>query len=365
MKQNHEIDKIVTYLIAVLVLGAVLGGCSTVGPNAISNGRLAYNEAIIATENQQILMLAIHSRYGERSNLLAVSSVTANVSVTTRASVEVGVGNADNFAGNLVPFGAGAIYEENPTISYMPVGGEKYMRQLFSPIPIVVVAELLSRMTNPKPIYTALIWSVNGIHNPDFLAPTEVPDPRFARFVTLMDALTQAHRLHWIEEAHADNVFSIAIDRYSPGYESDVSELLNLLGLPPAPDDSEPVVIPVALALHGRRADGIGIATRSVWELAEVLSASVDVPEEDRENNVAATYPPLGPVGQDVRVRVSDSKPDHAYVAVEYRGHWFYIDERDQGTKAFFRIVASLLGVTIAESTAPGRAAPVLTVPVN
>jgi hypothetical protein len=364
MDRDSHIEGFLFWLTGALVL-ALLAGCSSLGPSAISNGRLAYNEAIVATENQQMLMLAIHSRYGERGNLLAVSSVTANVSVTTRASVEVGAGDAENFAGNLVPFGAGVIYEENPTISYMPVGGEKYMRRLFSPIPIVVVAELLSRMTNPKPIYTAIIWSVNGIYNPDFLAPGMEPDPRFARFVTLMDTLTQAHRLHWIESEQPGAAFSIAIDRYSAGYESEISELLSLLGLPAAAGDSEPVVIPVALALHGRKTDGIGISTRSVWELVEVLSASVEVPEEDRENNVAETYPPLGPIGQDVRVRVADTKPDHAYVAVEYRGHWFYIDERDQATKAFFRIVAGLLGVTIAETTAPGRAAPVLTVPVN
>ena len=364
MDRNSHIEGIVFWLTGALVL-ALLGACSSVGPTVISSGRLAYNEAIIATENQQMLMLAIHTRYGERSNLLAVSSVTANVSITTRASVEVGVGDAENFAGNLVPFGAGVIYEDNPTISYLPVGGEKHMRQLFSPIPIVVMAELLSRMTNPKPIYTALIWSVNGIHNPDFLAPAVQPDPRFERFVTLMDTLTQAHRLHWIESEQPGAAFSIAIDRYSAGYENEISELLSLLGLPPAADDSEPVLIPVALALHGRKADGIGISTRSVWELVEVLSASVEVPKEDLENNVAATYPPLGPVGQGVRVRVTDTKPDHAYVAVEYRDHWFYIDEGDQTTKAFFRIVGGLLGVTIAESTVPGRAAPVLTVPVN
>jgi hypothetical protein len=35
-----------------------------------------------------------------------------------------------------VPFSAGAIYEENPTISYIPVEGEKYATQLFSPMPV-------------------------------------------------------------------------------------------------------------------------------------------------------------------------------------------------------------------------------------
>jgi hypothetical protein len=44
---------------------------------------------------------------------------------------------------------------------------------------------------------------------------------------------------------------------------------------------------------------------------------------------------------------------------------WFYIDEKDQATKRFFRLLGSLLSVAIAESTANASAAPVLTVPVS
>ncbi len=365
MHRAHQDDNVFAGMIAAIVLGVLVGGCSTVGPSAISSGRLTYNEAIVATDNQQMLMLAVHTRYEERGSLLAVSSVTANVSVTTRASIEVGVGSEENFAGNLVPFGAGVIYEENPTISYLPVGGEKYVRQLFSPVPIAVLAELVSRIVYPTSVYIALVSSVNGIHNPDFLTGDMEADPRFARFVTLMETLTQAHRLHWVEAPEAANSLSIFIDRSSPGFETEISELLGLLGLPAAAQDAQSVVLPVALALHGRKSDGIGITTRSVWELMEMLAAAIDVPNEDLKNGVAATYPRPGPAGRDVRVRVSDKRPDNAYVAVEHRGHWFYIDETDQPTKRFFRITASLLGVTIAESASQTHTAPVLTVPVN
>jgi hypothetical protein len=53
-----------------------MGGCTVVGPTAVHQGRLAYNEAIIETDNQQMLMVVVRNRYGERSNLLAVASVT-------------------------------------------------------------------------------------------------------------------------------------------------------------------------------------------------------------------------------------------------------------------------------------------------
>jgi hypothetical protein len=45
------------------------------------SGRLEYNDAISVTDNQQLLLEIINNRYEERSSLLAVTSVTANVRV--------------------------------------------------------------------------------------------------------------------------------------------------------------------------------------------------------------------------------------------------------------------------------------------
>jgi len=97
--------------VAVCTLAGLLTGCTAVGPADIHSGRLAYNEAIIETDNQQMLLVVVRNRYGERSNLLAVTSVTANVRVATNAGIEAGVGDSDNYSGNLVPFSAGVSYE--------------------------------------------------------------------------------------------------------------------------------------------------------------------------------------------------------------------------------------------------------------
>ena len=97
-------------LFALGVLVAALDGCTIVGPTAVRNGRAAYNDAIKTTDNQQMLMVVIHNRYEESSNLLEVVSVTANVRVTASAGVQAGFGNDSDYRGNLVPFSAGAIY---------------------------------------------------------------------------------------------------------------------------------------------------------------------------------------------------------------------------------------------------------------
>lgn len=352
-------------LVTVGVLGSLLAGCTVVGPAAISSGRLAYNEAITATNNQQMLMMTIHNRYEERGSLLAVASVTANVRVTTSSSVQLGFGDDLNYLGNLVPFGAAAVYEENPTISYIPVEGERYAHQLMAPVPLDAFARLARTLNNPDSVYKALVSSVNGIQNPDFLSSSAEPDPHFSRFVALITGLHRAKRLHLVENPQQPGRFLIVIDHYAPTHTAEVSELLSLLGLPQAEPHSPRLILPVYLALDGRDSGGIGFATHSVWDLVEILSAAIEVPEDDIQNGVTTSYPPLGQAGKELRVRHSKTRPEHAYVAVQYRDGWFYIDERDHATKRFFRLLSSLWSVTIAESTAKAAVAPVLTVPVS
>jgi len=365
MKPGRNPPNLYRNLIAACMVGCFLAGCTVVGPSAIRSGRLAYNGAISETNNQQMLMSVIQNRYEETGSLLAVTSITANVRIKTSTGIQLGFGDSDSYAGHLVPFSAGAAYEENPTISYTPVVGAEYARQVFSPVSISVLALMTGALTNPSYVYNALVSSVNGIRNPDFqFSPTDA-DPRFSRVVTIMTTLTQAHRLHWIEEPSQAGSFSIVIDRYAPTYTAEVRELLDLLGLPAPTDRSAQVILPAFLALDGRDYGSLGITTRSVGDLVEILSAAINVPEEDLRNGVATTYQPLGLAGRELRVHHSKTRPEPAAVAVQYRDGWFYIDETDQATKRFFRLMAALWSVTIAESAHKGSAAPVLTVPVS
>ena len=118
------------------------------------------------------------------------------------------------------------------------------------------------------------------------------------------------------------------------------------------------------LALDGRGSDGIGLITRSVADLVEILSAAIEVPDEDSRRGIASPYPPAGLAGRALRVRFSEDRPAGAAVAVPYREGWYFIDETDRATKRFFRLLSALWSVSIAEGTTHA-AAPVLTVPVS
>ncbi len=349
----------------VWAMGCLLAGCAVVGPPSIRNGRSVYNEAINDTNNQQLLMVVIRARYSENASLLAVSSVTANVSVVTNAGVQFGFGKDGNYSGNLVPFSAGAIYEENPTVSYTPVEGQKYLRQLTSPVSLSVLMPLSEAVVSPGILLTALVSRVNYLVNPTFLPPPVTPDARFTRFVELVSQLGQAEMLNWVEDPERSGRFSAVIHHFRPGHEAEVRELLQLLDLPWPPADASEIVIPVLRGIGQGDREVIAFTTRSVFDLMEMLSAAVDIPGEDIETGAAINYPPASPLGRQLHILRSRTEPEDAYIAVKHHDWWFYIDKTDQPTKRFFHLVTVLWSVTIAESTTQGQKAPILMLPTS
>ena len=277
--------------LATCLLCSVLFGCTVIGPNAIRSGRLAYNEAITETSNQQMLMALVHNRYAEANTLLTVASVTANVSVSSSAEIQAGFGNSDTYDGNLVPFSGGFVYEENPTISYIPVSGGPYLQQVMSPIPVSVFAQVTHTMPYPEFAYDMLLSSVNGIRSPAFLFGAQQDDPRFARFVELMTELTHEHRLYWSRDSRDAETISLVLKPSTELSRELIDELMGLLKVTPPEPQHGRYVIPVSLALTGTESGGIGITTRTIHELVEILSTAVDVPTADAQNGVAAPVP--------------------------------------------------------------------------
>ncbi len=161
-----------TWTCACTLIGT-LAACNLIGPAGIRSGRGAYSSAINATNNQQTLKTIVSIRYGETTSLLAVSSVTANMKFASRGSFDIGVGPDQNYAGNLVPLSGSVVFEENPTISYTPLDGGEFIRELLSAIPLRLFL-LILESGEPGLTLRMLAASVNDIRNPDFLTGHEI-----------------------------------------------------------------------------------------------------------------------------------------------------------------------------------------------
>jgi hypothetical protein len=360
----HKDPEIMTYLIFCLTL-TMLSACANVGPKSISLGRVAYNEAINKTENEQILLSIVKGRYGETSSLLALSGVASNIRFGTNAGIEAGFGPDENYTGNLVPFSGGLIYEENPTITYVPVNGSKYLRELLSPIPLdILILFIRNDIYSTRPL-TLLVKRINDMQNPDFLNDTPAaPDLRFQHFVELFKELSHAGILQLVENSGRDAPFSVLISGYAPAYSDEVNELIGLLKLSMPTEETPNIIIPVYFGIKESELDGIAISTRSTYDLIQILKAAVEVPKEHVDSGLAITFPPIGLAGENIRIHTSKDEPKRAEVAVKHREYWFYIDEKDMETKLYYMMVRTLWSVSIA-GTAEHKAAPSLTIPVS
>jgi hypothetical protein len=362
---SHFRGRWVLTLTTVCLVLLALSGCAKIGPRSISMGRGDYNQAISKTDDEQMLLAIISGCYGDSFSLLAVSGVAANVTFRANAGVNAGFGPEESYSGNLVPFSAGLAYEENPTITYVPVQGADYLRQLMSPIPLDLLVLFVRTGANLAAFFTLLAKRVNDLQNPNFIfAPSSEPDPRFKRFVELNGELERAGIIQWAADPKEEVSFDILIANYSPSLTEKVYEYMTLLGLSIPSDESTDIVLPVYLGIKGRNLDGIAISTRSTFDLIEILRAAIEIPQEHVGAGIAIDYPAPGPVGENIHIHSLKDKPKRAAVAVKYRGYWFYIDDSDTRTKLFYQIVRALWSVSIAEGSNT-TAAPVLTIPVS
>ena len=110
----------------------------------------------------------------------------------------------------------------------------------------------------------------------------------------------------------------------------------------------------------------IALETRSMMQVLIDLASYIDVPDADvSEGRVYALsrtaeqlrmYPPL------LRIHSGAASPSQTHVAVRYRDHWFWIDDRDVHSKLAFNFL--LLAFFLTE-TGSEQAAPIVTIPVR
>ena len=149
-----------------------------------------------------------------------------------------------------------------------------------------------------------------------------------------------------------------------PGSE-DAQAVLQLLGLKPGKGyyDLDPGT---RLGPPGDERESVSVRTGSLLRAIIYLSQGVRVPEEDLEAGLTSPEWPPGAPGMPMQdffeVRASEGRPD-ALLAIEHRGHWFYIADDDQASRYTFFHMSELFRLGL--SPAVRQDAPILTLPVG
>jgi len=349
-------------LILILAVALMVAACQTIGPGSVQRDRLDYAGAIASSWREQMLLNIVKLRYFDAPVFLEVSSVISSYTLQSEVSLAARIfphSRVDSY-GNL---GATGTYTDRPTISYTPVTGEKYIDKLLRPIPPQAIFAMIQAGHPADYILSLTVRAINDVYNYSAApARTRREDPAFYQVIEAIRRIQQAGALGVRVEKRGKEERTLVFfrNKVDPDVEKDIGFVRDTLEINP---DTKEIVL--TFGLTRRRGDEITLLTRSMWEILAELSSGVEVPEQDTAEGRATATPRLSgrprtlPIAH---IHASSEQPANAYIAARYRDHWFWIDDRDLGSKRVFTFL--MVFSSIAETGAVPQA-PIITIPAN
>lgn len=341
--------------LTLLALATVLlAGCAQLGPRALSEGRPLYNVAVQRTEAEQLLLNIVRQRYSDPVLFLDVTSIAsgfsgqANVGWSSRVFESVTETASAVLGGSL---------RENPNIFYAPNTGEKFVRQMLTPLSIEKLALVLQAGWSIERVLLMSGESMNKLRNTPQSRVSDAGTPRYRAALVALRELQRDGELFIGAAPGEEGVLAItvkAIARERLAFR-EACELLEI--------SCEEGSIRVRAAL-ARQGDGetIALATRSLFSTLYYLSRSVDVPEQDLRAGLTSGGGARDAYESFFRVHSSAQAPERAAVAIHYRDSWFYISDDDIDSKVTFALLSMLVTLQSGDSA---TLAPLLALPTR
>lgn len=349
---------------ALLCLAVVAAaGCASVGPPTIPRDRFDYVASISQSWKRQMLQNLLKLRYSDVPVFLDITQIIAAYSFDSAAGVGGQIGRAslgDKFA----TLAANAAYGDKPTITYAPLTGDKFARNMMAPLPLSALLFVVQAGYPVSAVFRSSIVSINGLENAfgGRGAPNDGDEP-FAELLTVMQQAQNA-RAFGVRHKSASEPDAVVLYTHEVGEAGTLAarRIRKLLGL-----DLQAQQFDVVFGAFPSKPTEIAIVTRSPMQILVDGASYIDVPAADTADGRVFTpersaeqlrlFPPL------LRVRTGEAAPPDAYVAVRYRERWFWIDDRDTQSK---RVLSGLLLLfSLTETGAPQSAPPLVTVPVR
>jgi hypothetical protein len=262
--------------------------------------------------------------------------------------------------------GGAATFIDRPTITYTPLTGNKFIKGLMTPLQPESVFFTIQSGWPADGVMFAAVAEINGLKNQaSSISGITPPDPGFLRVLALMRKIqlsgAVAMRVKQDANKQQTSVLTFRSKDIAPQTLEDIRELRRLLRLDP--DAGEFNLVFGSSATNDKE---VAVLSRSLMHQMMTMASQVDVPTEDVSQGRAT--PGWESVGLDtnavrlIQIRSSKSKPADAFVAVNYRNHWFWIDDRDLKSKRVFSFMMMLF--TLAD-TGEKEPLPLITIPAQ
>jgi hypothetical protein len=352
----------------VMTIISTITGCNSFGPDALRGTHPLYNDAIVSSMNDQFIQNIVRLHYRDPTFFLDVASVTASMKLDMGGGLDqssVGL----NGGADIMQYSLGGAYSTTPTISYSPLQGESFVKSVLSPIPIDVVFALSASGWNAQRVFGLCVERMNGIENaPNASGPTPQKAPKNGhKFKRLMQLIEEVSIEHLIAPRTDPKTKETQLEiKSSAEFAKQIREIKDLLGL-----DQNRQFYHVNSDFIAPSPDTISIRTRSLMSIFFYLSHHVDTPQAHRDAGlVTITRNPDGSVfdwsttaaGSVFHIRQSNEQPEMAFVAIPYRGNWFYLADNDLDSKSTFMLLMQLFRRQAGATKAVG---PTLTIPVH
>jgi hypothetical protein len=347
----------------LLLLGLAVTGCRTLGPGTISRDRFDYTDALSESWKRQMLLNLVKLRHSDAPVFLDVSSIINQYSLETSVNARA---SWDEFLpGDSQALGAGGRFMDRPTITYRPLTGEEFTRNILTPIPPASIFSLVQAGWPVDRIFLVCVQSINGLDNrAGTTAFSRRADPEFYRLLAALRRMQESGGVGMRVERREGGLDTIMFFERPTDDEArrDVETIKQLLGLAPETDE-------FALA-YGRLPKSpteIAVLSRSVIEILLEMSTHVEVAQEDMDEGrvmpvLERTDIEQSEIASVIRVHSGPDEPLDAYVAVKYRNRWFWVDDRDPRSKAMLTFLMILFSLT---ETGGPSGAPLVTIPTG
>lgn len=350
-------------IVLALMIAAILAGCASVGPGSVARDRFDYTTTVADSWKRQMLVNIVKIRYGDAPIFLDVASIINQYQLTTDLNASfswqspfgAGVGPQ-----NTQRVGVDANFVDRPTITYSPLTGEKFARNLMTPVKPATVMSLVEGGYPIDLVFRIMVSSINGIQNQfGGSARMRKADPEFYMILEKMRMLqtTGAVSLKVKKSEDRDALIMVFRKRMDKEADSAGKEVRRLIGL--KEDSTEFKIVYGSAPTNDEE---VALLTRSIIEILNDISSTIEVPPEHvAEKRVPPTMSPDGEGirGPLIRIYTSKEKPADDFAAVPYHDRWFWIDDRDYQSKKLFSFLMFVMTLT---ETGGKEGAPIVTI---
>jgi hypothetical protein len=354
---------------AVLTCTLLLAACSGIGPATVARDRFDYTTAVGESWKSQMLLNLVKIRYGDTPVFLDVASIINQYALETTLTAAGSINNVSGVVPGVpdssVSLGGQGRWTDRPTITYSPLVGERFARSLMTPIPPPSLMSLIQAGYPIDLVFRLAVHVVNGIHNRyGGGARVRAADPEFHELLERLRRVQTAGVIGMrVRKVERDEAILMSFrKRIDPAVEADVVAARKLLGIDPSA--TEVRIVYGSVAENDKE---IAILSRSIFEILVDLASYIAVPETHVAERRVGESPeqevgPSGPIPPLMRIVSGVARPTDAFIAVPYRDHWYWIDDRDIPSKRLFTFLMFIF--TLVE-TGGKEGAPIVTIPAG